>query len=485
MSDISGLSSSSSHSSSANVSANTSATAPDTPGTPPHYDLLLLGATLITGDPSQPLITDGAIGIKGQRLAFVGAEATLPFGTSAKLTRRLEGRVITPGYVNVHTHTILSMVRGVAEDLGFAPAYTPGIPHGHDVRPDEAIALARLGAMEAMLFGSTLINDSYVHADITLEAMADLGLRVYACGRLHDVDFSGVADGRWEHHSAIGERTLREALDLADKWHGTSHNNAQGRTGVQLAVHAPDTCSDDFLKRIATEAHARNLGVTSHLAQSRTEVAQVLRRSGKTPAQLFEEVGILNDRLVAAHCLFLDDADIARVGRAKINVAHIPKGNATGGTMAPTPKLRAAGARITLGTDNMHADMTEVMRWALAIARIQLDAVAPDWQPADALTMATANGAAAMGLQDELGQLQVGLLADVTVFDFRRAHLTPYPNPLGTLVHTGQGRDVEMVVVDGRIVVDDGHPTLCDAQTVIRAGNKAAQQLWERARTSA
>ncbi|MEA3115103.1 MAG: 5-methylthioadenosine/S-adenosylhomocysteine deaminase [Caballeronia sp.] len=444
---------------------------------PVTYDLLITGATVLTADPAQPVLRDAAVAISGNRLAFVGRAADLPAGTMAHETRRLDGRVIAPGYVNVHTHAILSMVRGVAEDLGFAPAYTPGIPHGHDVRPDEAIALARLGAMEAMLFGSTLINDSYVHADLTLGAMAELGLRVYACGRLHDVDFSGVADGRWEHHTSIGERTLDDALRLADRWHGTP----DGRTGVQLAVHAPDTCSDAFLALIANAAHERDLGVTTHLAQSRTEVEQVLRRSGKTPAQLLDSVGLLDSRLVAAHCLFLDPADIARVGRPGITVAHIPKGNATGGTMAPTPALRAAGARIALGTDNMHADMTEVMRWALAIARIQLGKVDENWQPADALAMATCNGAAAMGLGDQLGRLAEGWLADLVVFDFRRAHLTPHPNPLGTLVHTGVGRDVEMVIVDGRIVVDDGLPTLCDARQVIEAGNRAAKQLWARA----
>jgi len=443
---------------------------------PVIYDLLITGATVLTADPARPVLCDSALAISGNRLAFVGRAADLPAGATAHETRRLDGRVIAPGYVNVHTHAILSMVRGVAEDLGFAPAYTPGIPHGHDVRPDEAIALARLGAMEAMLFGSTLINDSYVHADVTLGAMAELGLRVYACGRLHDVDFSGVAEGRWEHHRSIGERTLDDALRLADRWHST----ADGRTGVQLAVHAPDTCSDAFLELIARAAHERDLGVTTHLAQSRTEVAQVLRRSGKTPAQLLDSVGLLDSRLVAAHCLFLDPADIARVGRAGITVAHIPKGNATGGTMAPTPALRAAGARIALGTDNMHADMTEVMRWALAIARIQLGEVAGDWQPADALAMATSNGAAAMGLGDRLGRVAEGWLADLAVFDFRRAHLTPHPNPLGTLVHTGMGRDVEMVIVDGRVVVDDGLPTLCDAQQVIEAGNRAAKQLWAR-----
>jgi 5-methylthioadenosine/S-adenosylhomocysteine deaminase len=442
-----------------------------------EFDLLLLGATIVTMDPAQPLLHDAALGIRGNRLAFVGTTQDLPSPARARTTRRLDGRVIVPGYVNVHTHAILTMVRGVAEDLGFAPAYTPGIPHGHDVRPDEAIALARLGALEAMLFGSTLINDSYVHADLTMEAMAELGLRVYSCGRLHDVDFSVVADGRWEYHAAIGERTLNEALVLAERW----HRKHDGRTGVQLAVHAPDTCSDGFLRLIAEAARTHELGVTAHLAQSRTEVREVLRRSGKTPAQLLDDVGLLNDRLVAAHCLYLDDDDIERVGRARITVAHIPKGNATGGTMAPTPRLRAAGARIALGTDNMHADMTEVMRWALAIARIQFGEVGADWQPADALAMATCNGAAAMGLGDELGRLRTGWLADLAVFDFRRAHLTPHPNPLGTLVHTGLGRDVEMVVVDGRIVVDGGAPTLCDADAVIAAAQRAAAQLWARA----
>ena len=153
------------------------------------------------------------IAVKGDRIVFVGPTAQAS-QYRAQRDVSLPGHLVTPGFVNVHTHTILTMVRGVAEDMGFAPAYTPGVPHGHEVRPDEAIALARLGALEAMLFGSTLINDSYVHADLTLPAMAELGLRVYTCGRIHDVDFSRVHLGEWEHRTEIGARTLREALEL-------------------------------------------------------------------------------------------------------------------------------------------------------------------------------------------------------------------------------------------------------------------------------
>jgi 5-methylthioadenosine/S-adenosylhomocysteine deaminase len=440
-------------------------------------DLLIKHPTIITGDHLQPVLEDGAIGIVHSKIEFICKVADLPENIQATRTLSLKDRVIIPGLINVHTHAILSMVRGVAEDLGFAPAYTPGIPHGHDVTPDEARALARLGALEAMQFGSTLINDSYVHAEHTMQAMAELGLRVYSCGRIHDVDFSGVADSRWEHYDEIGDKTLSEALELAQRWKGKFN----GRTGVQLAAHAPDTCSDRFLRRIAQAASYYDLRVTTHLAQSKTEVAQIRRRSNKTPAELLEDVGLLNDHLTAAHCLYMTDSDIDRAGRAGITVAHIPKGNATGGTMAPTPRMRAAGAHIALGTDNMHGDMVEVMRWALAIGRIQLGHVAPDWQPADALQMATMNGARAMGLEAKIGSLEPGKQADLVVFDFRRAHLTPNVNPLGNIVHVGQGRDVEIVIVDGEIVVEDGTSTRVDAQEIRYEAQRAAQALWARA----
>lgn len=443
-----------------------------------NYDLLLKGATLLTCDAADRVIKDGAIGIVGGRLAFVGPASELPAEAAATRVLDVSGRVITPGFVNVHTHAILSMVRGVAEDLGFAPAYTPGIPHGHDVTPDEAYALSRLGALEALLFGSTLINDTYVHAGVTTGAMAELGLRVWNCGRIHDADFSLIGDGRWEHHAAIGEKTLGEALVLVDLWHGKDN----GRIGVQLAAHAPDTCSDAFLVEIRKAAEPRGLRVNTHLSQSRTEVEQIRRRSSKTPAELLEDVGLLNDRLTAAHCIFVTDSDIDRCGRAGINVAHIPKGNATGGTIAPTGKLRAAGANLALGTDNMHADMVEVMRWALAIGRVQEGKVSDAWQPKDMLGAATRGGARAMGLADEIGSLETGKKADLVGFDFRRPHLVPDVNPVGTLVHTGQGRDVELVLVDGRMVVEGGRPTLVDMDTVLADAQHAAEALWRRAR---
>jgi 5-methylthioadenosine/S-adenosylhomocysteine deaminase len=447
----------------------------------PPADLVVHGGVVLTADPDRPLVKDGMLVVRDGRIAAIADGADPETIGRAKRAIDLSGKVATPGFVNVHTHTILTMVRGVAEDMGFAPAYTPGVPHGHEVSPDEAVALARLGALEAMLFGSTLINDTYVHADLTLPAMAELGLRVYACGRIHDVDFSRVHVQEWTHRREIGARTLDEALRLFETWHGAEN----GRLGVQLAAHAPDTCSRALLKDVRRARDASGMRVNTHLAQSKVEVARIKERDGMTPAELLDDVGLLDERLLAAHCIHMSDHDIARAGRAGITVAHIPKGNATGGTIAPTSKLRRAGAHIALGTDNMHADMVEVMRWALNIGRIQEGLVDDLWQPRDVLAMATMGGARAMGLENEIGSISVGKKADLVVFDFQRPHLVPQIESLGNLVHTAQGRDVETVVVDGRIVVEDSRPTLVDAAEIIAAGTKAAEALWARARATA
>lgn len=441
------------------------------------YDLLVTGCTLIA-EAFAPPVEDAAIGISGGRFAFVGPRSALPVGATATETLDARGKFCIPGLINVHTHTILCMVRGVAEDMGFAPAYTPGVPQGQMVTEEEAVALARLGALEAMLFGSTLINDTYVHTALTLPAMADLGLRVFSCNRIHDVSFSGIAHGRWEVDPAGGEARLAEAEALVQRFHGRS----DARTGVQLAAHAPDTCTPPFLRRIGEVSRRLNVPVQTHLSQSKVEVAHIRERDGMTPPELLDSVGLLDSRLVAAHCIHLTESDIARVGAAGVHVAHIPKGNATGGTFAPTRALVRAGAKLCLATDNMHADMVEVMRWGLNMGRIQHGKVEDDWQPEHMLAAATLNGAAAMGLGAELGAIREGYRADLVLLGLQRPHLVPHPDPLGTVVHNAHGRDVVHVVVEGEVVVRDGRPTRCDMEQVCAEGARAAAALWARAR---
>jgi 5-methylthioadenosine/S-adenosylhomocysteine deaminase len=445
-------------------------------------DLLITGVgALVDAD---TLIEDAVIAIAGGALCEVAPRAgrrvddrTDPDFIEAARRLHLPGRLALPGLINIHTHAALCMLRGVAEDLGFAPAYTPGVPGGALLTPMEACALARLGALEALRFGSTTIVDTYVHAAHTLPAMTDLGLRVCGSPRIHDADLARLAQRQWHFDPKIGAATLGEAVALAERYPDAPDQ----LPSVHFAAHAPDTCSPAMLAQVREAATRLNRPVATHLAQSRSEVDVVRAREGCSPAQFLDRAGLLGPQLIAAHGIHLDADDIALCGARGVTIAHIPKGNATGGQIAPTRALAQAGARLTLGTDNMHADLIEVMRWALALGRVQAGGVADDWQPAHVFAMATSAGAQALGWQDRLGTLHAGKRADLVVVDARALHLAPRLRPLGALVHTGQGRDVEYVVVEGEVVIAEGEPTRARSAEVVAEAQAAAEAVWRRA----
>lgn len=437
---------------------------------PIHFDLLLLAAIALTADPARPEIRGAVLGVRDGRIAWLDAQP--PAQYTADRTLHLADHFVTPGFVNVHTHSILSMVRGVAADLGFAPSYTPGIPKGTQVNEAQARALARLGALEALLAGSTLVGDNFVHADICTEAMVELGLRLAPSWRIHDVDFSRVAHGDWQHSAAIGEATLGAGLALHARWQN------HPRVHVNLAAHAVDTCSDNFLREVGEAAAARGLRVSTHLGQSKVEVERVRERTGRSSTEVLADTGLLNERLMGGHCIYVSEADARRMAEAGAHAVHIPKCNAASGRLAPTPMLKRAGVNMALATDTQHGDMVELMRWALATARVQEGGVNDGWQPHHVFDMATMGGARALGLADDIGSLAVGKSADFVVIDGRRPHLRPHVNPLGALVHCGQGRDVRHVAVQGELLVEDGLPTKVDMDTVCAEAEAASRELW-------
>jgi len=241
----------------------------------------------------------------------------------------------------------------------------------------------------------------------------------------------GVAPGRWAFDPAIGRRTFEGALALAERWRD------HPRVYPNLGADAADTCSEPFLREIAAAAQTHDLCVNTHLGQSTVEVERV-----------------------RAHAI------------------HIPKCNAASGHLAPTPKLAVAGVNLALTTDTQHGDMVELMRWALATARVPQGGVDAGWQPAHVFRMATLGGAQALGLQTEIGSPEVGKRADFVAFDFRRPHLVPRIDPLGLLVHNAQGRNVDLVAVDGEVLVRDGRPTRVDPDEICVQAEQAARALW-------
>ncbi len=430
-------------------------------------DVLIHDAVLIAGPDA--VVPDAAVAVRDGRIVAAGPSAAVLGDWDGAVTIDAEGGIVMPGLVNVHGHSPLVLVRGVAEDMSFAPAYTPRIPQGYAMAEEEAYALACLGLWELLRSGSTTVVDMYRYPDALARAADRLGLRAFVGGRIHDADMRAVAHGRWEHDRAVGRETLAETTDLLDRWTGRSP-----RIAPVVCPHAPDTCTRTLLVEVRALAEATGLPVHTHLAQSRAEVARVRDRDGRTPAELLEEAGLLGPRTVAAHCIHLDEVDVARVGRAGTAVAHVPVGNAAHGDVAPVGDLARAGARIALCTDAKSGDMFEAMRTALAVARMR-EAGMPI-RAVDVLAWATTGGAGALGV--DAGRIVPGAPADLLVLDAFAPNLAPLVSPVGAVVHNGTGANVRHVLVAGEVLVHDGRAARADDRALVRDAQAVAARMW-------
>lgn len=434
-------------------------------------DTLVRNAVILTLDNEQRVFAQGSIAILGDRIIGLGSTDELDQQFQARTVIEADDKIAMPGFLNSHNHTPLMIVRGMIEDMNFAPAYTKSLPKVHALTHDQTLALSRLGALEMLRSGCTTVVDFYRHPKALREAANTVGLRAVIGGRIHDVDMGELANGAHVHKTEIGDATLRETADLI-----SSQTANDVRIRCDYGPHAADTCSEWLLKEVAGLVAKQGGNVHTHLAQSRMEVNHVLTRDGIKPHQLFDRVGLLNPALISAHCVFLDDQDIVEVGRSGMNVAHAPHQNARVGNIAPILKLREAGANITLCTDTRSADMFEAMRLALVSARI-LDKGKEPKAP-EVLKWITKNPAQALGLEGVNGCLQVGDKADFIMLDKYAPNIVPFIDGIGILVHSGQSLNVNTVFIDGIMRLQNGQAVGVDTRQIALDAQEVAAFLW-------
>lgn len=443
-------------------------------------DIILKNAMIVTMDENRSIIRCGSLAVRGERIAAIGNNDEVEKqNPDIQNICDCSGRVIFPGFINIHTHAALSIIRGVAEDMGTAPAYTSSVPQGEQLSEYESSVLAALGAAEALRFGSTLIADNYVYSCSSAKVFSGLGMRAVVSERIHDIEFYGLPLGRYEQNEKMGDLLLQKNVDLIEAWDGKDN----GRIRCCFGPHAPDTCTPGYLRKIADLAAAKKTGLATHLSQSKSEQKNIEKLYHKTSTQYLYDCGILNSSLVAAHGIFVTEDDIRLLSENRVTIAHAAEGNAKGGMTAPVMKMKKAGVNIGIATDNGSADMIETMRMALCSARmLSGSCVSP--QPVELLEMATINGAKALGLEREIGSLEVGKKADIVVLDYRKPHLCPCINAVGNLLHTALGSDVEMVLVDGNIVVKDGRVMTTDMKALLQEAQEIAVRHWYEQNTS-
>lgn len=433
---------------------------------------------------------DVAVVVQGDRIAAIGpGDQVLDKYPGAEIYDG-RGKALVPGLVNCHAHLAATLARGFNEDFGFPNSARLAVQPGSLLQGEEATLMATIGALEAIRTGTTTIVEMSGGIARHAAALAATGLRCVFAESIRDSENvagpmspAGLAGSESPRFSArLRDEGMQRISDLFSKWHGADG----GRVSVFPAAALAETSSPELLQAVRAFAEKHDLGYTIHLSQSRAEVDFMIKHHGVRPPAFLNRHGFLGPRLFAAHCRYVDDADIAVLAGSRTIVSHQAGMAANRGVIPPIPALRAAGCPIAHGTDNNTNDAFEVMRIALLTERIRRDDAFPGVQPQpeDILADATQGGARAVGQRQALGVLEAGRQADILVVDRLRAHLVPAGRFLSAWIHNGQPADIESVMIDGKFVMRDRKVLTLDEASLVAEADKVGQRIWNQVRAA-
>ncbi len=443
--------------------------------------------TLITMDAERRIITDGAIAVDGGRIVAVDKARVLRERYHGESRTDLFGRVVTPGLINTHVHLAQAMIRGCADDMELIDwlGKRVWVLQGN-YSEEDGRASAELCILEMLKSGTTAFVESMLAGRYGFDGIAEAVLRSGMRAALSKIvmDTATYAtQENWMYPGMVEDRetTLRDTLAMHDKWDGAG----DGRIRVWFGPRTPGGVTPELYREITKIARQRGMGVTVHLAEVQADRQFFEEHFGQTPAEYAEDVGLVGPNTLLVHTVWMDEHDIEILARTDTNVAHNPVSNAKlASGIAPIAEMLAAGVNVALGTDggpsNNSYDLVREMRWASYLQKART--LNPTVAPAESvLEMATLHGAKAMGLEKEIGSLEVGKQADFVVFDLDKPHVTPSVDPVSTLVCAATGADVDTVVIGGEIVVQGRQVLTLDEERILRTARERAKAVWERA----
>jgi len=454
-------------------------------GDPTEASAPTTGRTLVRGGVVLPmtgprLVHDpGSVLLDGDAIAAVGPVEAIDADPRAAGAQVVDasGHAVIPGLHNCHMHS--GLLRGTAESMSLWDWLRAYVDPAHKALTPEIARAASLHCYaEALAAGTTSVMDMWRFMEGSAAVAAQLGVRATL------VPYVADEEGYDYFESIASNRALLEMLADAGG-DAAAEGRVRGWVGLEHLLYCTPTCFEEAVA-LADEF---GTGIHTHSSESIWEVQESLSRWGRRPIEVFHQRGILGPRTVVAHCVWLDDREIELLARTGTAVAHCPCSNmklASG--PARIGHMRAAGVTVGLGSDgekeNNTLDLLEEMKFASLLQKVStLDPTVGD--PWDVLTMATIDGARALGLGDVTGSLALGKRADLVTVDLRGLHTTPVLrgenlNVPAHLVFSASGHDVRDVWVDGRRLVEGGRPLTFDVDAVRAEAQAAAEELFER-----
>ena len=448
---------------------------------PPANTVVFSHTTVVTHDGAR---NDVALVVQGDRIVAIGPTDSI-LGTYPRAeVYDGRGKALLPGLINCHAHMGAVLARGFNEDFGFPNTYRLAVQPNSLLSGDEGTLMVKMAALECIRSGTTTVVEFTGNISRSAAALAETGLRCVFAEGISDVENPAgpVSAERLAKSEAprfspkLRDAGLQRAHDLFSTWHGAR----QGRISVFPTTSLAENSSPELLHAVRAFAEKHDLGYTIHLAQSRWEIEYMQRHHGLRPSAYLAKHDFLGPRLFAAHARYVDDSEIALLGRSRTIITNQAAMAGNRGVNPPIPALREAGCPIAQGTDNNTNDMFENMRVALLLERIRRDDETPGLrpQPEDVLEDATLGSARAVRQEKLLGSLEVGKKADLLVLDTQRAHLVPAGRIVSAWIHNGQPSDIESVMVDGQFIMRNRKVLTMDEARLIKEADAVGRRIW-------
>ena len=414
---------------------------------------------VITMDAQRHVIENGAVAVKGERILAVGTKAEINARYTPKVRLDRPEAILAPGLINTHTHAAMSLFRGIADDMKLQDWLEKFIfpAEAKNVSADFVRWGTRLGCLEMLLSGTTTFTDMYYFEDMVAEAAKEAGMR-------------GVLGETIIGFPVADNKTPADALMYAERF----LKRFQGDSLITPAVapHALYTNSDETLKASRALANKYNAPLVIHLSETKKENEDEIAKRKTTPTKTLDDLGVWNGRSVAAHAVWVDEADMAILKARGVGLAHCPSSNMKlSSGVAPVTRMLALDLAVGLGPDgpagsNNDFNMFEEMDLAAKLAKVTT--LNPQALPAvSALEMATIRGARALGMEKEIGSLESGKRADMITVRIDRPHAQPLYDAVSQMVYALKGSDVRDVMVNGKPVVRDAKILTLDEKAIL------------------